>query len=172
MGTNAGLAPTADPQTAHVRLLNPQFAVRNPQLIQFLSREEGENLRPVHGLRSDGGGRFGQVGRHLFKAQLPLEFLRHAGNDRPKQNAQSPANFGQGVKYIIQPGGLGRVLGQLERAGLVNVLVGPGDQGRDAQQRLLQLMAAITRHHPLRGIRPSPPPVDWSRAGRGRCGSV
>src|ERR1017187_1763184 len=130
--------------------LNPQSAIRNPRLSisNFLSWEKGKNFAQLMAFR-DGRGVFRQIGRAPWKTQLPLEFFRGAGNDRPEKNPQSPANFGQRVKYIIQPGGLGRVLGQLERAGLVNVLVGPGDQAPDAEERFLQKMAAITGHHQI-----------------------
>ena len=73
-------------------------------------------------------------------ADLLKDLLGSFGSDRPNEHREDAAALSQVVKHLVEPVGLILLLGQLERRGLLDVLVGAIDQSPDAHQRSLNLV--------------------------------
>src|SRR5207245_11628839 len=74
------------------------------------------------------------------EAQLLKDFTGRRRQERPEQNRQHAADFGQVVKHLVEPGGLARVFRQFEGGRLIDVLISAVDQAPDALERGLPWM--------------------------------
>ena len=62
--------------------------------------------------------------------------------ERPEQHGQHTTNFDEIIKNLIQPRGLRRIFGQLERRSLIHVLVRASDKSPNGFERGLELKIA------------------------------
>jgi len=90
--------------------------------------------------RQAGPGGGGEAVGDGGQAKLGVELAGGARQEGPEQDREDAADFGEVVKHLVQAAGLGRVLGQFEGGGVVDVLVGARDQRPDGQERGLELI--------------------------------
>jgi len=78
--------------------------------------------------------------RYCRETELAVHLRRRGRDERPEQDGQDAAGLGQVVEHFVEPLRLRRVLRQLERRGVVHVLVRPVHDGPDADQRRLKFV--------------------------------
>src|SRR6266568_8662956 len=129
-----GVAGRAGPESSASR--PSSAAIRG----RVLAREErgdfGDGVATGEPAPADGRKAIGRAG----EAQLLKDFAGGRRQERPEQNRQDAADFGQVVKHLVQPPRLAWVFGQFERGRLIDVLIGAIDQAPDGFERGLQLM--------------------------------
>ncbi len=87
-------------------------------------------------------GGFGKVQGRSGQFKLGVDLLRRTGDEWPEEHGEDAAAFSEVVEHFVETRGLGRIFRQLERGGLIDVLVRAVHESPDAFEGSLELVGA------------------------------
>ena len=70
----------------------------------------------------------------IGESELGVDFSGGIGNERPEEDGEDAASFGEVIEDGIEAVSLGGVFGEFERDGLVDELVGAIDDGPGGEE--------------------------------------